>query len=172
MSSISNYPFQFPSLQAMPLEDSFGTLEAINRCRVNRPTLTISVEDLDAIYEGRYKYARGLEEDLLDGRYFNEMLPAVGWWVEVTQALSRARFADNDTVFDRRKNLLLKLLDDVLSTYAAALAEGNSFCDTQPEGSPASIKFMRTYRMFTRAVCALAREIFPNVDLHWLLKQA
>ena len=160
------------SIHTMLLSAVDGPIGELARCGDNRPILIFPVEDLDAILDGTYQYRKGLEADLLDGRYFHELLPAIGWWVEVTQALSIGRFESNESVFDRRKDKIIELLNDALSSYAAALAEGNYFCDNEPKGAPASIKFIKRYRLYTRAVCELAKEILPYVDLDWLFQQA
>jgi hypothetical protein len=152
----------------------------------NPPSLCFSVDTLDGIVAGKSdtkSVEEGFKNDYyLDGRgfkgaqYLVEILPSLGWWVKVTMALSYSGYAqdllDFEPVFEREKTKLLELLSDVLSSFAAALAENTSFSNSSSKLAPASIELLKRYRLYTRAVCDVAEEAWPIVDLDWLLKQA
>ncbi len=75
------------------------------------------------------------------------------------------------TAYEDKKRNLIALLNDVLSCYAAAFAESGLSLSAS-DRIPAGMEMLKRYRLFTRYVCAFAKEVWPNVDLGWLFKQA
>ncbi len=68
---------------------------------------------------------------------------------------------------------MLSLLNDTLSSYTAALAKTMHYSDVpHEEGFPANFELLKRYRLYTRYLCELARELWPKVKLGWLYQQA
>jgi hypothetical protein len=143
-------------------------------CSENPPRLVFPADYLDELVAGELN-TEGLEADFIDGCYFDQILPSLDWWIDIMKALSCGGDDPNDIdfqpVFEKKKANLLKLLKRVLSAYAEALAEDSYFSGSNSKRAPASIELIKRYRLFTRAVCALAQELWPQADFGWLLRQ-
>jgi hypothetical protein len=117
----------------------------------------------------------GLENDISDGLYFGNILPAIQWWIDVSKALTIGRGDALDLYkpeFKEHRANLITLVNDALSAYAAALAEAAEFSDKSSCRAPASIELLKRYRLFTWYVRSFAREVWPGVDLGWLENRA
>jgi len=171
-TGIPSFPKSTPN--AMLLDAAPQGIQDLARCSEDPPRLVFPVSYLDEVIEGKADVVEQLEKDMADGYYLHSILPAIEWWIGVTNALALGRgkrWVVENPRFEKRKSKLLQLLNDALSSYAAALAEGIYFSESL-ERSPAGVELLKRYRLYTRAVCATAQKIWPDVDLGWLLKQA
>jgi hypothetical protein len=108
------------------------------------------------------------------------VLPAIDWWTGALKAMSNAGYDEDDIRYEpaleRQKSKLLGLLNDALCCYASAVAEDSHFSNPDSDilcrEKPATVELLRRYRIYTRAVCALAKEAWPKADLDWLYKLA
>jgi hypothetical protein len=171
MSSFSANSFQESSFLSMLVSPT-----TLAECFENRPTLTIPVEHLDEIVAGTYDNVQELEAGFAEGHYLHAFLPALEWWIDVSKALTVANVINlvNEEPFaaeTKQDPGLVKLLNDALSIYAAALGEAPEFSGAYYRPMPATMEFLRRYRMYTRAVCAFAQQVWPNMDLGRLLEQ-
>jgi hypothetical protein len=85
----------------------------------------VSIDELDEFVEG-INTPEHTDEVLLDGIYLQGVLPAVDWWIDVADALLLGRNKVGtwgEPEFNEQQAKLIALLNDVLSGYAAALAE-------------------------------------------------
>jgi hypothetical protein len=159
---------------AMIVNAAPAGITALAERRDDLPHFILTIDELDEIVEG--KNADAMESSFPGGSYLLDVLPALDWWVECTKALSLGKstdWIDFHPVFEREKSKLIELLNDALSSYAAALAEASFYSDTKfGQAAPAGLELLRKYRLYTRHVCAVAREMWPDVNLDWLLKQA
>ena len=172
-NTFSAFSSQNPSIQSMLISATPTGIKELADCGKSRPTFHLPLDVLDKIVEGKAN-TKELEEEFSYGYYMHEILPSLVWWINVSQALSLRRFdgpSHIQPVFDKHKDKLIKVLNDALSQYALALAETNEYRGVHPEGAPASIELIKRYRLYTRAVCAVAQKVWPAVDLDWLLKQ-
>jgi hypothetical protein len=147
-------------------------IAALAQCRDNLPHFILTIDELDEIVEG--KNTDDLQASFACGGYLTDVLPALDWWIQCTKALSLGTstdWIDFHPVFEREKSKLTELLNDALSSYAAALAEGSYYSDNKC-AAPAGFELLKRYRLYTRHVYAVARQIWPDVNLDWLLKQA
>lgn len=163
-----------PSIQAMLISATPRVITELADCGNYRPTLCLPVDLLDEIIEGKAD-TKSLEDDFLSGCYLHEILPSLDWWMDISNTISHGRFdrsTNVQTVFDKHKDRLIELLNDALCQYTSALAESNNFRDRDSDEAPASIELLKRYRLYTRAVCAFAKEVWPEVEFGWLLKQA
>lgn len=94
-------------------------------------------------------------------------------WIDIAKsvALGRGNSFSTEPGFEEQKKELAELLKATLSSYAAALLEAPEFSDSRSRRT-ASIELLRQYRLFTRAVCVFAKEMWPEVDLAWLMREA
>jgi len=128
------------------------------------PHVRFTGEQLDLIVSGEQD--EEMESSFADGYYLSYVLPALNWWIELAETLST--FQKRGT--ERTK--LVPLLNDVLSSYTNAVAEGPCYSTAQTRRVPASMELLKRYRLYTRSVCALAQQICPGADLSWLVGQA
>lgn len=143
-------------------------------CYENPPLVAFPVDMLDAILDGKEDTAT-IEAGFVAGCYLHSILPALDWWIDISKAFSLGSHtgsAGHDRRFEKNKAKLLKLLNDALCSYTAALSETGDFSEPLSLRTPAALELLKRYRLYTRAVCATAQKIWPNVDLGWLLKQA
>jgi hypothetical protein len=138
------------------------------------PTSHFSVMRLDEIADG--KLDESIEHDFTFGFYKGSMLSNLDWWVEVMKTLAWGGYdeedADFNEPFEQKKENLIELLNDALSSFTASLAEDFRFTTADNRrSSPATVEFLKRYRLYTRAVCAVAQESWPNADLGRLLMQ-
>jgi hypothetical protein len=147
-------------------------LQRLADCGARLPHMTFTVDELDGIIEGRDTEA--LESSCADGCYLDAVLPTIDWWLDVASDMVGGNGMEHDFSmpgYEDQKQNLTTLLHDVLSSYAAAVAEsGLSF--SASDRIPAGMEMLKRYRLFTRYVCSFAQEVWPGVDLGWLLKQA
>jgi hypothetical protein len=171
-NTLSAFSSQNLSIQSMILSAVPEGLQCLAECAGRLPHMTFTVDELDAIVEG--KDTEDLESSCADGCYLGAVLPAIDWWLDVAQDIASGNGMKQDhctPAYEEQKHNLLALLNEVLSSYAAAFAEaGLSFTDSLR--IPAGMEMLRRYRLFTRYVCAFAKEVWPEVELGWLLKQA
>lgn len=129
-----------------------------------------SVEELDEIAAGE-----NTEQHLVnvgDGTYLDGVLPCLNWWIGVAEGLTFGRSIEGtwaDPTFEGQRKKLLTLLNDTLSSYAAALAVTLHYSKYSP--SESGLELLKRYRIYTRAVCDFAREVWPEVNLEWLYTQ-
>jgi hypothetical protein len=160
------------SPQTMILSAVPEGLQRLAECGERLPHICFTVEELDAIVES--KDTEDLESSCADGIYLQSMLPAIKWWLDVAQDMAGGNGMKHDfwtPVYEDQKHNLLALLNDVLSSYAAAFAEARLSFSALPK-IPAGMEMLKRYRLFTRYVCDFAKEVWPEVELGWLLKQA
>jgi hypothetical protein len=139
-------------------------LKCIAEFASDLPHVHFTGEQLDLIVSGTQ--SEETETPFADGYYLSYVLPALNWWIELAEALS---------TFQKRgaeRARLLPLLNDVLSSYTNAVAEGICYSTHLTGRAPASMELVKRYRLYTRSVCALAQQICSEADLGWLLKQA
>jgi len=130
-----------------------------------------SSAELDEIVAGK-----NTEEHLVhvgDTSYLSGLLPRLNWWIGISSDLSVGRSVAGvfgDPMFERQRDALLPLLQEVLSCYPAAVAAAQRFSGL--DGGIACLELLKRYRIFTRAVCDFAREVWPDVNLEWIIAQA
>lgn len=98
------------------------------------------------------------------------ILPCLNWWIQVAEAL-----ATHDPAFEKQRVGIIPLLNDVLSSYAAAFAETERYAGadySESEPCTAHLELFRRYRIFTKYLCYFADELWPDVELDWLHEQA
>lgn len=183
MLSFSAQSSQESSGHTMLLSAAPAGIRHLAECYDSRPSLPIQVEDLDKIFDGKYENLKGLEGDIVFKQYLREYFPALEWWIKVTRALAYRQFDDGsgspgdlNWPFEEEKNNLLKLLNAALSLYAPSLEEDMNlyhleFSSVEYGCAPTSVEFLKRYRLYTRAVCAVAQKCWPDHDLGWLLQQ-
>jgi hypothetical protein len=167
----SNKPYA--SSQTMLLSALPEGLRSLVESKENPPHLRFTVDELDKIVEG--KQGEEMESSFADGFYLSYVLPALNWWIDVSESIALGRSMGGITCepeFEGQRAKLIVLLNDALSNYAAALAEGPYFTDSISALAPAGMEFLKRYRLYTRAVCDFGQEVWPEVDLGWLSKQA
>jgi hypothetical protein len=171
-NTLSAFSSQNPDIQSMILSAVPEGLQRLASCSERLPWTCFTVDELDAIVEG--KDTEDLESSIADGIYLQGVLPAIKWWLDVAQDMAGGNGMKHDfciSAYEDQKQNLLALLNDVLSSYAAAFAEaGLSF--SASDRIPAGMEMLKRYRLFTRYACAFAQEVWPEVELGWLLKQA
>jgi hypothetical protein len=152
-------------LSAIPLG-----VELLSRCeKISGPLYYWwSRNDLNEISEGKNlnKYSEMLEE----GTYLESVLPAVQWWIHVMSALNWGM----DSVvlyplYEKQRKTIMTLLNDVLSGYSAALSESGEFSGWKSMERPAAVELIRRYQLYINGICNLARDLWPAVDLDWLI---
>jgi hypothetical protein len=161
------------STQTMLLSAVPQGLQQLAECGEDLPHIRFTLDELDVIVEG--KQTESLEPLFEDGTYLRQVLPALDWWIWVADSLNLGRSMNGafaEAEFEEQRAKLLFLLDDVLSSYTAALAEGPIYSGCRSSSYSAGLELLKRYRQFTRYVCAYAREMWPGVELGWLLKQA
>lgn len=129
-----------------------------------------SVAELDEIADEKNTEAH--LKSVADGVYLCSLLPSIDWWVGISTCLSFGRSAAGiygDPAFKKQRDRLLPLLNDTLTSYAPALAVTQRYSDS--DGGAASLELLKRYRLFTRAVCEFARDVWPDVKLDWLYQQ-
>jgi hypothetical protein len=159
------------SIQSMLLSVVPPGLQRLAVHRESLPYTFLTINELDEIVEG--KDTEDLEHSIADGIYLKNVLPAIDWWTDVALDVAGGNGMEDEyytPAYDAQKNGLLALLNDALSSYTAALTETALHRDS--ERIPAGMELLKRYRLFTRYVCAFAQEVWPNVDMGWLLKQA
>jgi hypothetical protein len=172
-STISAFSSQNPSIQAMISSVVPEGIQRLADCAAAGPHPYFTVAELELIVQG--EDTKDLESSLADGIYMQEILSAIEWWISVADCLLcgtgiKSKFADAE--FEEQRTKLLSLLNDVLSSYSAALAEGTFYSRHNSLRVPAGVELLKRYRLYTRYVCAFARETWPDVNFEWLLKQA
>jgi hypothetical protein len=170
-STLSAFSSQDSSIQSMLLSVVPPGLQQLALCRGRLPYNCLTIDELDAIVEG--KDTGDLESSIADGIYLTHVLPAIDWWIDVALDVAGGNGMEYEfciPAYDVQKRNLLTLLNDALSSYSAALAEVAFHCNS--ERIPAGMELLRRYRMLTQYVCSFAQEVWPNVDMGWLLKQA
>jgi hypothetical protein len=172
-NTLSALSSQNPSIQSMILSVIPEGIQRLADCAADAPHRYFTVAELELIVKG--EDTKDLESSLADGIYMQGILPAIEWWIQVADCLLcgtgiKSKFADEE--FEEQRTKLLSLLNDVLSSYSAALAEGTWYSLHNADRVPAGVELLKRYRLYTRYVCAFAREIWPNLNLEWLLKQA
>jgi hypothetical protein len=171
-TTFSAFSSQKPEIQSMMLSAVPEGLQRLAECGERLPRICFTVDELDAIVEG--KDTEELESSCADGIYLQGMLPAIKWWLDVAQDMAGGNGMKHDfctPAYQDQKHYLLALLNDVLSGYAAAFAEAGLSFSASPR-IPAGMEMLKRYRLFTRYACAFAQEVWPEVELGWLLKQA
>jgi hypothetical protein len=166
---------QNPAIQSMILSAVPEGLQRLAACGKNLPRVCFTLDELDAIVEGNN--TEDLESSCGDGFYLHSILSAINWWTNVAQDIAGGNGMEAKFVvpeYEGQKRTVIALLNDVLSSYAAAFAESPYYCsdDVSSGRVPAGMELMKRYRLFTRYVCAFAKEVWPDVNLEWLLKQA
>jgi hypothetical protein len=173
--TLSAFSSKNPSIQSMILSAVPEGLQRLAECGERLPRvlpMLLTIDELDAIVEG--KNTEDLESSIADGLYLQNVLPAINWWLDVAQDMSGGNGMKHtlwSTAHENQKRNLIALLNDVLSSYAAAFAEAGLSFSASPR-IPAGMEMLKRYRLFTRYVCAFAKEVWPEVELGWLLKQA
>lgn len=168
-------PQESPALTMPPSAVPEG-LRLLAWCCENRPSDSFfSVDDLDAIAENENT---DIDGEGPDGASIHSALGYINWWLRVAEALTFGRSTKGliaDPAFDEQRAKVLSLLNDTLSSYAAALAENLYYAGAetyQTATYPAHLELFRRYRLYTRHVCGFAREVWPDVELDWLHGQA
>jgi hypothetical protein len=176
-NTISALTLQDPSIISMLLSTAPPAIKKLVECGECVPTLGFPLEELDEIVDNP-------ENDPDSGGYkfvtcASSVLTAIGWWTDVMTAITFGGYDSDDIDFQpaflQRKSELMGLLNDALSCYASALAED---CYFETPGSArkstkntATVELLRRYRIYTRAVCSVAKDAWPEGDLDWLFKQ-
>jgi hypothetical protein len=162
------------STQTMLLSALPEGLQRLAQCGSRLPYMMFTLAELDGIVEG--KDTEDLESSCADGIYLQGMLSAIDWWTDVAQDIAggNGMKAEFDVAgLEGQKHNVTALLNDVLCSYAAAFAETPYYSDDLTSCRiPAGMELLKRYRLFTRYVCSFANEVWPSVDLGWLLKQA
>ena len=103
------------------------------------------------------------------------VLRCLQWWDEVATWLALGnsdRIEFGEPQFEKQRAKYLKLLNEVLSGYAAALAESPTYAGCGSHSRPAGLELMRRYKACVDEIMQFAGDVWPEVDLGWLLKQA
>jgi hypothetical protein len=72
---------------------------------------------------------------------------------------------------EKERNEICKLLSDVYGAYVPALKSGYSF-DRNWDDNGAGLNLLKRYRLFTRSVCTLAQQVWPQANMERLLQEA
>jgi hypothetical protein len=133
------------------------------------PPRSFTVKQLDEIVAGDYSEVK-MAYSAIEDHWLLDALSGLNWWVEVATYL----VIHQNPVPERAKPL--PLLNEALSSYTAALAEGHyTERNSETKGCPphpATMEFMKRYRLYTVSICATAQRLCPDADLEWLLNQA
>jgi hypothetical protein len=186
-NTISDLTLQDPSIISMLLSTAPMAVRDLVKCFESTPKFGFPLEELDEIVDNPEKDPGSEGYSFVTCVEF--VLPAIDWWTDVMRAIATGGYDADDIdyqpAFSRRKSELMGLLNDALSCYASALAEDCNFgtpeedyefetlnADNKPrKKNPATVELLRRYRIYTRAVCSVAKEAWPNADLVWLFKQ-
>jgi hypothetical protein len=173
-NTISALNLQNPSIISTLLSTAPLGIKGLVECHERAPRFAFSLEDVDQLVDNPEK-----NPDLEGWRFgacTQFVLPAIDWWTDVLKAMSNGGYDEENIGYqpalERQKPKLLELLNDALCCYASAVAEDGHFCADSDtfEKKPATVELLRRYRIYTRAVCAVAKEAWPMADLDWLYK--
>jgi len=146
-------------------EDISLALACLNEFAEDSPEVHFSAAQLDSIVSDGYNEEE-IREKFIEDRWLSDLLPALNWWIDVASILSTFQEIRNE------RGETLPLLNEALSSYTAALAEGAIYGAGPGRSYPASMELLKRYRLYTRSVCALAQQICPGADLSWFVGQA
>jgi hypothetical protein len=138
-----------------------------------RSTLPCTLQDLDEIADGQH--AEHWREELGDGTHLESFLDSLDWWVFVFGCASKGLMEPHDSwggdpAFVSQRAHGLALYRATLDAYCEALAITDSFAGLDRDVY-AHLKFVQSYRVFTRYVCSFAQEVWPAVDFTRLRSQ-
>jgi hypothetical protein len=137
------------------------------------PRLHFSIKELAEIAYGQNIEMH--EESLGDGTYLSNVLPCLAWWGDVARALALGNSDEGEygeTQFEEQGAKYLKLLNDVFSGYAAALAESPYYAGYGSSTRPAGLELMRRYKAYIDEIMELTEDVWPGVDFLWMLRDA
>ena len=120
------------------------------------------VDGLDRIADGA-PTAEDEGDVICEIDWFGGFLDSVNWWRSAAESLlmSNKCMSSPDPDFAEQGEEIFRLLGDVLMAYVPAQREW-IYADDQERG--ASMELLKRYRLFTRYVCAFARELFPGTS--------
>lgn len=161
--TISTFTCQESTPHTMLTSSASEGLEYLADCGRSSKGVPFSIFELDDIVEGKNleKYTEEIEESC----YLNFVMDSLQWWIEVSKAINYGRENDNDPKDYGAKRI--RLLNDALSSYAAAFAE-SYYHSSGSDCGPAGLELLKRYRLYTICVCEYADERWPDVDLGWL----
>jgi hypothetical protein len=141
----------------------------------HKPEFRVRVDELEAIAHGAK--AQEVSEVMDFSFWFDDFMPSLNWWREVSDSLLHSKDVDltlpPEPSFAAHRQTLSKLLNDTLSAFSPAWQVGCYVSDDWLENGRATLlELLKRYRLFTRYVCALAQEIWPDVNLERLLEQS
>jgi hypothetical protein len=174
MSSFSALSSEESTIQTMLLSAAPEGLKRLAEIGKDpAPRFHFSILELADIAYGRNIETH--EERLGDGTYLIDLLPCLAWWGDVTRALAlgnsdEGEYGDTRFGFEEKRAVHLKLLNDVLSSYAAALAESPYYAGYGSSSRPAGLELMRRYREYVCEIGGFALEVWPGVDFGWLYR--
>jgi hypothetical protein len=137
------------------------------------PRLYFSFKELTEITYGQNIEKH--EETLEDGTYLSNVLQCLQWWDEVATWLALGNSDKGEygeAQFEKQRAKYLKLLNDVLSGYAAALAESPFYAGCGSSSRPAGLELMRRYRACVDEIMQFAGDVWPGVDFLWMLRES
>jgi len=131
--------------------------------------LPFSSQAIDEIVEGRN--LRDHLGTIDEGRYLDNFLPLVGWWVKVAHPLFEMGVpAPTKSAVECEENVLESKLEGLFLLYRIAfIGRYNVDCIGS---DPTGLELVKRLREFRRYVCTLAQRDFPDADLSGLLKLA
>jgi hypothetical protein len=132
-----------------------------------------SVAELDEIADGKNTAVH--LENVKSRVFLLDILRSIDWWVGISTCPPHGRSVrgiDGDPAFEEQWEQLLHLLNDVFASYTPALDAMQRYSRSGVAASAAAdIELLRRYRIYTRAVCDFARDVWPHVDLGWLYQR-
>jgi hypothetical protein len=128
-----------------------------------------TVQELDELVAGSDPETDALRIEA--GGYMAGLLPAVDWWIAVLDAIAFEKDGHSvtGTDFKDERAHCVNLLHVALTTYSDALRGTYRFEDDVVV--EAHIKLLKSYHLFTRAVCAYAEQVWPEVSFSALRAQ-
>jgi hypothetical protein len=158
------------SVHTMLMSAAPEGIECLAELAEDIPDLGVPLVDLDEIADGKNidTHLKGYGS----GISLRSFLSSIEWWENVSECIilgrSREELYDDLAFLEQQKKIVVSL-HGALASYMSARSAPHS--DLELEEDIAYIEALKHYRLFTRAVCDLARQLWPVMNLDWLYRQ-
>jgi hypothetical protein len=157
------------------LDQPMDALLSIAEMMEREQALSVEIDELDRIADGIE-----LEDDsilVVKEYWFDSFLTSLKWWLWVSNALLESTNVDPSDfqpkpAFAHHREAILKLMNDIFTSYVPAHQEGYLFSSDWMKKGEATRELLKRYRTFTRYICTFAQEVWPDVSMDPLLKRA